>query len=156
MAQGSAFGKTILIGDQFVLEEVPATVSAIPFEMICKVDRRFDPERHRAPDAEALPGPSGDLPAGRAHAAEWIPLPRHHRELTKTLAGSPRCTFRQACASWPLCASRFAPWAAGSFLHGGWLGNPARRAGAPRPIAAPTTREPWVRLYSATCLPRRH
>jgi mevalonate kinase len=39
MAQGSAFGKTILFGDQFVLEEVPAIVSAIPFETICKVER---------------------------------------------------------------------------------------------------------------------
>ena len=39
MAQGSAFGKTILIGDRFVLEEVPAIVSAIPFETICEVER---------------------------------------------------------------------------------------------------------------------
>ena len=39
MAQGSAFGKTILIGDQFVLEEVPAIVSAIPFETIATVER---------------------------------------------------------------------------------------------------------------------
>jgi len=39
MGKGSAFGKTILIGDQFVLEEVPAIVSAIPFETICEVKR---------------------------------------------------------------------------------------------------------------------
>ena len=39
MATGSAFGKTILIGDQFVLEEVPAIVSAIPFETIAEVQR---------------------------------------------------------------------------------------------------------------------
>lgn len=39
MAQGSAFGKTILIGDQFVLEEVPAIVSAIPFETVAAVER---------------------------------------------------------------------------------------------------------------------
>ncbi len=39
MATGSAFGKTILIGDQFVLEEVPAIVSSIPFETIAKVER---------------------------------------------------------------------------------------------------------------------
>ena len=39
MATGSAFGKTILIGDQFVLEEVPAIVSAIPFETIAEVER---------------------------------------------------------------------------------------------------------------------
>ena len=39
MAQGSAFGKTILIGDQFVLEEVPAIVSAIPFETVAVVER---------------------------------------------------------------------------------------------------------------------
>jgi mevalonate kinase len=39
MSKGSAFGKSILIGDQFVLEEVPAIVSAIPFETIAKVER---------------------------------------------------------------------------------------------------------------------
>jgi len=39
MSEGSAFGKSILIGDQFVLEEVPAIVSAIPFETIAKVER---------------------------------------------------------------------------------------------------------------------
>ena len=39
MAKGSAFGKTILIGDQFVLEEVPAIVSAIPFETTAEVSR---------------------------------------------------------------------------------------------------------------------
>jgi mevalonate kinase len=31
MAKGTGFGKTILIGDQFVLDEVPAVVSSIPF-----------------------------------------------------------------------------------------------------------------------------
>ena len=30
MAKGTGFGKTILIGDQFVLDEVPAIVSSIP------------------------------------------------------------------------------------------------------------------------------
>jgi mevalonate kinase len=39
MSKGSAFGKTILIGDQFVLEEVPAIVSAIPFETVAEVKR---------------------------------------------------------------------------------------------------------------------
>jgi mevalonate kinase len=39
MGKGTAFGKTILIGDQFVLEEVPAIVSSIPFETECKVER---------------------------------------------------------------------------------------------------------------------
>jgi mevalonate kinase len=39
MGKGSAFGKTILIGDQFVLEEVPAIVSAIPFQTLCEVSR---------------------------------------------------------------------------------------------------------------------
>jgi mevalonate kinase len=39
MGRGSAFGKTILIGDQFVLEEVPAIVSAIPFETVAEVKR---------------------------------------------------------------------------------------------------------------------
>jgi mevalonate kinase len=39
MAQGTGFGKTILIGDQFVLDEVPAIVSAIPFETVTTVER---------------------------------------------------------------------------------------------------------------------
>ena len=39
MAKGTGFGKTILIGDQFVLEEVPAIVSAIPFETVATVER---------------------------------------------------------------------------------------------------------------------
>jgi len=39
MGKGSAFGKTILIGDQFVLEEVPAIVAAIPFETVAEVER---------------------------------------------------------------------------------------------------------------------
>ncbi len=39
MGKGTAFGKTILIGDQFVLEEVPAIVSAIPFQTVCEVER---------------------------------------------------------------------------------------------------------------------
>ncbi len=39
MGRGTAFGKTILIGDQFVLEGVPAIVSAIPFQTVCEVTR---------------------------------------------------------------------------------------------------------------------
>lgn len=39
MSTGKGFGKTILIGDQFVLWEVPAILSAIPFETVCKVER---------------------------------------------------------------------------------------------------------------------
>jgi mevalonate kinase len=39
MAEGTGFGKTILIGDQFVLEEVPAIVSSIPFETVATVER---------------------------------------------------------------------------------------------------------------------
>lgn len=39
MAKGTGFGKTILIGDQFVLDEVPAIVSAIPFETTAVVER---------------------------------------------------------------------------------------------------------------------
>ena len=39
MAKGTGFGKTILIGDQFVLEEVPAIVSAISYETIATVER---------------------------------------------------------------------------------------------------------------------
>ncbi|HEY5529780.1 MAG TPA: mevalonate kinase [Thermoleophilia bacterium] len=39
MAEGSGFGKTILIGDQFVLDGVPAIVSSIPYETVTKVER---------------------------------------------------------------------------------------------------------------------
>jgi len=39
MAKGTGFGKTILIGDQFVLEEVPAIVSSLPFETEAIVER---------------------------------------------------------------------------------------------------------------------
>jgi mevalonate kinase len=39
MAKGTGFGKTILIGDQFVLEEVPAIVSAISFETLTEVEK---------------------------------------------------------------------------------------------------------------------
>ena len=44
MGVGTAFGKSILIGDQFVLEEVPAIVSSIPFETVCEVERLIDGE----------------------------------------------------------------------------------------------------------------
>jgi len=39
MNTGKGFGKTILIGDQFVLWEVPAVLATIPFETICTVER---------------------------------------------------------------------------------------------------------------------
>ncbi len=39
MGKGTGFGKTILIGDQFVLEEVPALVSAISYETVTTVER---------------------------------------------------------------------------------------------------------------------
>ncbi|HOU28555.1 MAG TPA: mevalonate kinase [Thermoleophilia bacterium] len=39
MGEGSGFGKTILIGDQFVLEEVPAIVAAIPYSTVTTVER---------------------------------------------------------------------------------------------------------------------
>ena len=39
MGKGTGFGKTILIGDQFVLKEVPAIVSAISFETVTTVER---------------------------------------------------------------------------------------------------------------------
>jgi mevalonate kinase len=39
MAQGTGFGKTILIGDQFVLDGVPAIVSAISYETVTTVER---------------------------------------------------------------------------------------------------------------------
>jgi len=39
MAKGTGFGKTLFIGDQFVLEEVPAIVSAISYETVAIVER---------------------------------------------------------------------------------------------------------------------
>lgn len=42
MGNGSAFRKTILIGDSFVLREVPAIVASIPFETECRVQRLED------------------------------------------------------------------------------------------------------------------
>jgi len=39
MGIGTGFGKTILIGDQFVLYEVPAIVSALPYETVAEVER---------------------------------------------------------------------------------------------------------------------
>ena len=39
MGTGKGFGKTILIGDQFVLWEIPAILSAIPFETKCTVEK---------------------------------------------------------------------------------------------------------------------
>lgn len=39
MGTGKGFGKSILIGDQFVLWEIPAVLSAIPFETICTVEK---------------------------------------------------------------------------------------------------------------------
>jgi mevalonate kinase len=39
MGKGTGYGKTILIGDQFVLEEVPAIVSAISYETEAVVER---------------------------------------------------------------------------------------------------------------------
>ena len=39
MGKGAGFGKTILIGDQFVLDGVPAIVSSISFETECVVER---------------------------------------------------------------------------------------------------------------------
>jgi mevalonate kinase len=44
MGKGTAFGKTILIGDQFVNNEVPAIVSAIPFETLAQVEKRDEGE----------------------------------------------------------------------------------------------------------------
>ena len=38
MATGSGYGKTILIGDQFVLRGVPAIVSALPYETEATVE----------------------------------------------------------------------------------------------------------------------
>ena len=42
MGTGTGFGKTILIGDQFVLRGVPAIVAALPFVTECTVERLED------------------------------------------------------------------------------------------------------------------
>jgi mevalonate kinase len=39
MGKGTAFGKTIFIGDQFVLREVPAIVAALPYQTEATVER---------------------------------------------------------------------------------------------------------------------
>jgi mevalonate kinase len=39
MGTGTGFGKTILIGDQFVLQKVPAIVAALPYETEATVER---------------------------------------------------------------------------------------------------------------------
>jgi mevalonate kinase len=39
MAEGRGFGNTILLGDQFVLDEVPAIVSSISYETVTTVER---------------------------------------------------------------------------------------------------------------------
>ncbi len=39
MGTGKGYGKTILIGDQFVLWEIPAVLAAIPFQTVCTVER---------------------------------------------------------------------------------------------------------------------
>ena len=39
MSRGTGYGKTILIGDQFVLYGVPAIVSALPYETVADVER---------------------------------------------------------------------------------------------------------------------
>ena len=39
MGNGTAFGKTIFIGDQFVLREVPAILAALPFVTEAVVER---------------------------------------------------------------------------------------------------------------------
>lgn len=39
MGKGAGFGKTILIGDQFVLYGVPAIVAALPYETVAVVER---------------------------------------------------------------------------------------------------------------------
>jgi mevalonate kinase len=56
MGTGSGFGKTILIGDQFVLRGVPAIVAALPFETECTVERlgsghgwALEDNRHEVP-----------------------------------------------------------------------------------------------------------
>lgn len=56
MGKGTAFGKTILIGDQFVLEEVPAIVSAIPFQTVCEVEKTSGPGWQLEDNRTEVPG----------------------------------------------------------------------------------------------------
>ena len=50
MGRGTGFGKTILIGDQFVLRGVPAIVAALPFVTECTVERLEDGEGWKLED----------------------------------------------------------------------------------------------------------
>ena len=75
MAQGTGFGKTILIGDQFVLDEVPAIVSAISYETITTVERidgeGWVLEDNRIEVPAAMLPTSGRVPTRRVY---WFTL----------------------------------------------------------------------------------
>lgn len=56
MGIGTGFGKTIFIGDQFVLYEVPAIVSSLPFETVARVERVSDPGCVLEDNRKEVPG----------------------------------------------------------------------------------------------------
>ncbi len=56
MGRGTGYGKTILIGDQFVLEGVPAIVSSIPYETVSAVERMEGRGWELKDDRKEVPG----------------------------------------------------------------------------------------------------
>ena len=56
MGKGTAFGKTILIGDQFVLREVPAIVAALPYITEAVVERKAGEGWALADNRNEVPG----------------------------------------------------------------------------------------------------
>jgi mevalonate kinase len=72
MAKGSGFGKTILIGDQFVLDEVPAIVSSIPFETLTTVERIDGSEWTLEDNRIEVPGYKEKKKEQQAHSIDRI------------------------------------------------------------------------------------
>lgn len=56
MGTGSAFGKTIFIGDQFVLRGVPAVLAALPFSTTARVEPTAGPGWSLADERIEVPG----------------------------------------------------------------------------------------------------
>jgi mevalonate kinase len=72
MGKGTGFGKTILIGDQFVLEEVPAIVSAIPFETVATVERTSGDGWELADNRIEVPGYKEKKKEQQVHSIDRI------------------------------------------------------------------------------------
>ena len=73
MGHGSAFRKTILIGDSFVLKEVPAIVASIPYETKCRVERLAQGSGWTLEDERVeVPGPIAAKNSKRAESINRI------------------------------------------------------------------------------------